>query len=62
MRKVLASSNGNGKESPMATIDDNDELTKQQFRALLEQIDSGLRALPATAQVRGQGPLCALCV
>jgi NADH:ubiquinone reductase (non-electrogenic) len=29
-------------------------LTKEQFKELLQQIDSGLRALPATAQVAKQ--------
>lgn len=55
VRKVLATTaatgNGNGRQSPMDSMDDSDELTKQQFNALLEKIDSGLRALPATAQV-----------
>lgn len=51
VQKVLASTNENGKNSPINTIEESDELTKEQFRALLEKIDSGLRALPATAQV-----------
>lgn len=51
VQKVLASTSENGKNSPINTIEESDELTKEQFRALLEKIDSGLRALPATAQV-----------
>eukprot|EP00878_Enallax_costatus_P041228 GHUV01047832.1.p2 GENE.GHUV01047832.1~~GHUV01047832.1.p2 ORF type:complete len:108 (-),score=29.70 GHUV01047832.1:707-1030(-) len=35
----------------MATVEESDELTKEQFKMLLEKVDSGLRALPATAQV-----------
>lgn len=33
------------------SIDWHDELTKEEFRAVLEKVDSGLRSLPATAQV-----------
>jgi NADH:ubiquinone reductase (non-electrogenic) len=39
----------------METVEEDTELTKEQFKELLGKIDSGLRALPATAQVRGQG-------
>jgi NADH:ubiquinone reductase (non-electrogenic) len=52
LQRALAGANGNGSNnSPMQTVEDTDELTKEQFKALLEKIDSGLRALPATAQV-----------
>jgi hypothetical protein len=52
LQRALAGANGNGaNNSPMQTVEETDELTKEQFRALLEKIDSGLRALPATAQV-----------
>eukprot|EP00882_Tetradesmus_deserticola_P003879 GHRQ01004103.1.p1 GENE.GHRQ01004103.1~~GHRQ01004103.1.p1 ORF type:complete len:615 (+),score=301.43 GHRQ01004103.1:630-2474(+) len=55
VQRALAGSNGNGNSSSlMQTVEDTDELTKEQFRALLEKIDSGLRALPATAQVAKQ--------
>lgn len=32
-------------------LPENAELDREQFRELLKKIDSGLRALPATAQV-----------
>jgi hypothetical protein len=52
LQRALAGANSsNGANSPMQTVEETDELTKEQFRALLEKIDSGLRALPATAQV-----------
>ncbi|KAF6266031.1 hypothetical protein COO60DRAFT_1633095 [Scenedesmus sp. NREL 46B-D3] len=54
LQRALAGSNANGANSPMRTVEETDELTKEQFRALLEKIDSGLRALPATAQVAKQ--------
>uniref|UniRef100_A0A383VLR6 NADH:ubiquinone reductase (non-electrogenic) n=1 Tax=Tetradesmus obliquus TaxID=3088 RepID=A0A383VLR6_TETOB len=53
LQRALAG-NSNGAESPMQTVEETDELTKEQFKALLEKIDSGLRALPATAQVAKQ--------
>lgn len=37
--------------SPLADLSDSTELTREQFKELLGKIDSGLRALPATAQV-----------
>lgn len=40
-----------GTVSKKAQLDWHDELTRQEFRAVLTKIDSGLRALPATAQV-----------
>ena len=39
--------------SPLAEIDPEVQLNKQSFEELLGKIDSGLRALPATAQVLG---------
>ena len=38
--------------SPFDSIDEDNEMSKEQFKELLTKIDSGLRALPATAQVR----------
>ena len=35
----------------LATMDESDVLSKDDFHKLLAKIDSGLRALPATAQV-----------
>lgn len=37
--------------NPVAGIDENAQLDKAAFDELLERIDRGLRALPATAQV-----------
>ena len=50
-----SSSNSNGKYDPMYEgIDERSTLDQEQFRELLKTIDSGLRALPATAQVARQ--------
>ncbi|KAK9866248.1 hypothetical protein WJX84_006230 [Apatococcus fuscideae] len=38
----------------MAELNENSELTEEQFVDLLKKIDNGLRALPATAQVAKQ--------
>ena len=38
-------------KSPVSELTDKTELTREQFEGLLGQIDKGLRALPATAQV-----------
>lgn len=40
-----------GTVSKKGYLEWHDELTKEEFKAVLEKIDSGLRALPATAQV-----------
>lgn len=40
------------------TVEEDTLLTKEQFKDLLQQIDSGLRALPATAQVRAGVSCC----
>jgi len=40
--------------SPLTSFSNDEELDKEQFTALLEKIDLGLRALPATAQVARQ--------
>jgi NADH:ubiquinone reductase (non-electrogenic) len=40
--------------SPMTDFTPETEVTKEDFEALLEKIDQGLRALPATAQVAKQ--------
>jgi len=45
---------GTRKKTPMAEIDPADQLDKASFEELLTKIDSGLRALPATAQVAKQ--------
>ena len=41
-------------ETPLATLDDDTALTRDEFAELLASIDRGLRALPATAQVAKQ--------
>lgn len=54
--RVLGGTNsgiaGNGASTPVASMEEDDELTKEQFKAVLAQVDKGLRALPATAQVK----------
>lgn len=40
--------------SPLADIDEGTQISKDKFKELLTKIDSGLRALPATAQVARQ--------
>lgn len=47
---VGISPNGKAK-TPLAEIDPEVRLNKESFEELLSKIDSGLRALPATAQV-----------
>ncbi len=42
---------GSARNTPMAEINPDDQLDKANFEELLSKIDSGLRALPATAQV-----------
>lgn len=39
-------------DSPLLSLDEKTPVDKQKFKELLGKIDSGLRALPATAQVR----------
>lgn len=46
-KKGEAASNG-----AVGDINEDTELTREQFEELLGKIDKGLRALPATAQVR----------
>ena len=43
---------GSAKATPLAEIDPQNQLDKANFEELLSKIDSGLRALPATAQVQ----------
>jgi NADH:ubiquinone reductase (non-electrogenic) len=55
--KAFASGGDNdktGKSSIYKEIDETSALDKEQFQELLKTIDSGLRALPATAQVAKQ--------
>jgi hypothetical protein len=58
VRKLLG---GGSESSPvidtLQTLEEDTELSKEEFRKLLETIDSGLRALPATAQVRASSRL-----
>ncbi len=44
-------------QTPLAEIDPETQLDKDSFEELLVKIDSGLRALPATAQVLSFDPL-----
>ena len=48
--RVGISPNGKAK-TPLAEIDPETQLDKDSFEELLGKIDSGLRSLPATAQV-----------
>ena len=48
--KVGISPNGKA-NTPLAEIDPETQLNKESFEELLSKIDSGLRSLPATAQV-----------
>ena len=50
---VGAQSSSNGSTSPIETLSDSQRVSRQQFEELLETIDNGLRALPATGTVRG---------
>eukprot|EP00775_Hariotina_reticulata_P009271 gene9271-9436_t len=43
-----------GHESALDGLTSNSKLTKEQFMAVLEKVDRGLRSLPATAQVAKQ--------
>ncbi|KAL6756599.1 type-II calcium-dependent NADH dehydrogenase [Haematococcus lacustris] len=43
-----------GNASPLAELPESTELSREQFKELVKKIDSGLRALPATAQVAKQ--------
>jgi len=40
--------------TPLASLDANSKVTRERFVEILKAIDSGLRALPATAQVRAR--------
>ncbi len=39
--------------TPVSALGEDTELDKDAFREIIGKIDQGLRALPATAQVRG---------
>eukprot|EP01026_Neomeris_dumetosa_P041563 TRINITY_DN3446_c0_g1_i2.p1 TRINITY_DN3446_c0_g1~~TRINITY_DN3446_c0_g1_i2.p1 ORF type:complete len:611 (-),score=102.29 TRINITY_DN3446_c0_g1_i2:138-1970(-) len=52
VRNALKSSKS--KTLPVEDLNEQSELTKEEFKDLLKKIDSGLRALPATAQVARQ--------
>lgn len=46
--------------SPLAEVNDTTLISKERFKELLAKIDNGLRALPATAQVRRCFGVCVL--
>lgn len=54
VRKLLGGSESSPVIDTLQTLEEDTELSKEEFRKLLETIDSGLRALPATAQVAKQ--------
>jgi hypothetical protein len=61
VRSLLGGGSSSGSSAAidtLATLEEDTELSREQFAKLLETIDSGLRALPATAQARG----CRVCV
>lgn len=49
-----AISGNQNSSNPMSTLSDDNTVSRDQFKELLTKIDSGLRALPATAQVAKQ--------
>jgi hypothetical protein len=49
MKSIKAKNEQNAKV--LTDIDMESELTEEEFKELLQKIDSGLRGLPATAQV-----------
>lgn len=52
VRKLLGGGESNSAAiDTLQTLEEETELSREQFKQLLETIDSGLRALPATAQV-----------
>eukprot|EP00195_Chlamydomonas_chlamydogama_P008836 CAMPEP_0202898464 /NCGR_PEP_ID=MMETSP1392-20130828/6978_1 /ASSEMBLY_ACC=CAM_ASM_000868 /TAXON_ID=225041 /ORGANISM="Chlamydomonas chlamydogama, Strain SAG 11-48b" /LENGTH=558 /DNA_ID=CAMNT_0049584399 /DNA_START=316 /DNA_END=1992 /DNA_ORIENTATION=- len=51
---VAATLSGSANSGPLASLDDRTQVTRDKFKELLSKIDSGLRALPATAQVAKQ--------
>ena len=51
VRKLLGGSQASPAIDTLQTLEEDTELTREEFKQLLETIDSGLRALPATAQV-----------
>lgn len=60
VRKLMrgdASNGTNGTINTLQTLEEDTELSREQFKKLLETIDAGLRALPATAQV-SMGGVC----
>lgn len=52
VRKLLGGSSSSPAIDTLQTLEEDTELTREEFKQVLETIDSGLRALPATAQVR----------
>lgn len=55
VRKLLGGSESSPAIDTLQTLEEDTELSQEEFKKLLETIDSGLRALPATAQVRAPG-------
>lgn len=51
VRKLLQGKGSSPAIDTLQTLEEDTELTQEEFKQLLETIDSGLRALPATAQV-----------
>jgi hypothetical protein len=47
-----------GSTQPAQLLQWQDKLTREEFKALMEHVDRGMRALPATAQVRRHHAWC----
>ncbi|KAJ9530429.1 hypothetical protein QJQ45_000803 [Haematococcus lacustris] len=54
LRACSAAPKSGPSASPLAELPESTELSREQFKELVKKIDSGLRALPATAQVAKQ--------
>ena len=50
--KLRGGAQSNGASSPVEALLDNQPVSREQFEGLLETIDQGLRALPATGSVQ----------
>ena len=50
--RVGSQPSSNSSLSPVEALNDSQPVSRQQFEELLETIDNGLRALPATGSVR----------
>ena len=54
LSRVLRAVEDDGPAAALESIEEGEELSRDQFSELLGKVDAGLRALPATAQVAKQ--------